>query len=283
VPELILAPVQPYSLAQSVTGGNPSRRFAGGVLETVFEAGGAPAYAQVGQRPDGLLVASIDCDEPEAAVATLRFLLALDVDHSPFLEMAVGDPLLRDVVSRRRGLRPMRTATVAQALLEAIAGQLITAAEARRIERRITAQAGRTHRGLAMPPTAADLRRLSPAYLTGLGLAPRRAAALARIVRTVDLDRLRDVDTARAVARIQRERTMGPWSAGVIALSGLGRFEQGPVGDLGLIRLCANLLGRAATEADTARLLAPYGDWSGLAGVHLLAHPLARRRPALAA
>ena len=283
MPEIILEPAMPYSLAQSAAGANPSRRFAGAVLETVFEADGAPAYVRVGQRPDGSLATTVECDALEAAIGTLRFMLALDVDHRPFLEMADGDPLLRDVVSRRRGLRPVRTATVAQALLQAIAGQLITAAEARRIEWRITARAGRTHRGLALPPTAADLRRLSPAELTRFGLAPRRAAALARIVRTMELDRLRDVDTARAVARIERERTMGPWSAGVIALSGLGRFEHGLVGDLGLIKLCGHLLGRPATETDTARLLAPYGGWAGLASVHLLAHPLARRRTALAA
>lgn len=281
--EIILEPVQPYSLVQSAAVANPSRRMVDGVLETVFEAAGAPAHAWVGQRPDGRLIARIDSDEPEAAADTLRFLLAIDADHRPFLEIARADMLLRDLVARRRGLRPLRTATVAQALLQALAGQLITAGEARVIERRITTRAGRPHGGLMLPPTAADLQRLSAADLTRLGLAPRRAAALARIVRTLDLDRLRGVDTARAVARIQRERTLGPWSAGVIALAGLGRYEHGLVGDLGLIRLCTHLLGRPATEADTARLLGRYGDWAGLASVHLLGHRLARQRPALAA
>jgi len=50
------------------------------------------------------------------------------------------------------------------------------------------------------------------------------------------------------------------------------------VGDLGLIKLCGALLDRPADVADTARLLARYGDWAGLAGAHLLSLPLAHTR-----
>ena len=202
---------------------------------------------------------------------------------APSCDLAAADPLLREVVSRNRGLRPVRTATVAHSLVQAVAGQLITGREAWQIEWRILTLAGRTHAGMILPPTVDDLRSLSAAQLTRTGLAPRRAAALARVVRTLDVERLRSVDTARAVARITRERTLGPWSAGVIALSGLGRTEHGLVGDLGLIRMCTHLLGRPATADDTARLLARYGRWAGVASVHLLRHPLARTRVARAA
>jgi hypothetical protein len=73
------------------------------------------------------------------------------------------------------------------------------------------------------------------------------------------------------VRRLVEERTLGPWSAGVICLEGLGRYEHGLVGDLGLIKLCRSLLGREATADDTAQLLAHYGEWQGLASVYLLA------------
>jgi 3-methyladenine DNA glycosylase/8-oxoguanine DNA glycosylase len=56
-----------------------------------------------------------------------------------------------------------------------------------------------------------------------------------------------------------------------MCLYGLGRFERGLVGDLGLVKLCSSLLGRRAQADDTAGLLAPYGDWAGLASVYLLA------------
>jgi len=61
-------------------------------------------------------------------------------------------------------------------------------------------------------------------------------------------------ETGRAAARIERERGLGPWSAGMICLHGLGRYEQGLVGDLGLVKLCTSLLGRRAEPEDTARL-----------------------------
>ena len=280
--DVTLTPVQPYSLAQSAWGANPTRRMRDGVLETVFEAGLEPVHAQVWQQRDGSLRARVSPPTNEA-FATLRFLLAVDTDHRLFIELAAADPLLRDIVSRSRGLRPMRTATVAHALVQAVAGQLITAREALAIERRILMLVGRPHAGMTLPATVEDLRSVSAAQLTRAGLAPRRAAALARVVRTLDVERLREVDTELAVARITRERTLGPWSAGVIALSGLGRTDHGLVGDLGLIRLCSHLLGRPATADDTRRLLARYEPWAGIASVHLLRHPLARTRVARAA
>lgn len=276
--EVTFAPIRPYSLVQSAWGSNPCRRLEDGVLTVAFVVSDRPTAAQVWQRGDGDVVARLTGDASEAAVAHLRFVLAVDEDHRPFLEMARHDELLRALVDRRRGLRPLRTSTVAHALLQAVAGQLITAGEARQIERRILNRVCRPHAGLVLPPTPADLRTLSAADLVRCGLAPRRAAALARVVRTLEVERLRDVPTDAAVARVIRERTLGPWSAGVIAVYGLGRYEHGLVGDLGLMRLCDNLLGRRATADDTARLLERYGAWAGLAGVHLLRHPLARQR-----
>lgn len=281
--DVTLTPVQPYSLARSAWGSNPTRRMRDGLLEIVFEADGSPVHAVVWQTRDGSLRARLTPEATEAAVTVLRFVLAADDDHREFLRVAAADPLLRDVVARSRGLRPLRTATVAHALVKAVAGQLITGREAWRIEWRILTLAGRAHAGMVLPPTVDDLQAISAAELTRAGLAPRRAAALARVARTLDVERLREVDTAQAVARITRERTLGPWSAGVIALSGLGRTEHGLVGDLGLIRLCSNLLGRPATSDDTQRLLQRYGDWAGVASVHLLRHPLAHTRTARAA
>jgi 3-methyladenine DNA glycosylase/8-oxoguanine DNA glycosylase len=59
-----------------------------------------------------------------------------------------------------------------------------------------------------------------------------------------------------------------------MCLYGLGRYEHGLVGDLGLIKLCAALLGRRAEPEDTSRLLERYDEWAGLASVYLLAGPV---------
>jgi 3-methyladenine DNA glycosylase/8-oxoguanine DNA glycosylase len=120
--------------------------------------------------------------------------------------------------------------------------------------------------------------------LRQLGLHARRAAALVRICRAGDLERLRGLPTGQAAAFIERERGLGPWSAGVVCLEGLGRHERGLVGDLSLIKLMSRLRGRWVEGHETAELLAPYGEWAGLASIYLttaFSHGLIRQ-PAFA-
>ncbi|MEP6892619.1 MAG: hypothetical protein ABI927_02465, partial [Gaiellaceae bacterium] len=118
--------------------------------------------------------------------------------------------------------------------------------------------------------TQAALRQLSGAELRACGLAASRAATLLRLTSMIDLERLHDHETATVLARLTRERGIGPWSVGVIALEGLGRYDHGLVGDLGLIKLVSALRGRPAEAYETAELLEPYGEWQGLAGELLL-------------
>jgi 3-methyladenine DNA glycosylase/8-oxoguanine DNA glycosylase len=170
-----------------------------------------------------------------------------------------------------RGLRPLRLATVTHALLRAVAGQLIEARRARAIERRIVQAVGEEAWGLHAPPTPAALGRLAPVELQRLGLSARKASTIVRLCRTVDLERLSGLETAAVASRLERERGLGHWSVGVVFLEGLGRFDRGLAGDLGLIKLCSALQGRWADASDTEELLAPYGEWAGLASVYLLA------------
>jgi 3-methyladenine DNA glycosylase/8-oxoguanine DNA glycosylase len=104
-----------------------------------------------------------------------------------------------------------------------------------------------------------------------MGLHASRAASLVRLCRTVELERLRDAPTAAVAARLGRERGLGPWSIGVVCLEGLGRYDYGLVGDLGLVKLLRDLRGREVEGWETAELLEPYGEWAGLASVYMLA------------
>jgi DNA-3-methyladenine glycosylase II len=200
-----------------------------------------------------------------AAVEQARFMLAVDDDHSEFVLRFRTDPLLGRTVRALPGLRPHRVATVAHALLRGICGQLIQSSRARQLERVILSAAG------TRAPVQADLARFAPVQLRALGLATERAAALVRVCRTLDLERLRNVPTETVAARLSRERTVGPWTIGVVALAGLGRWDYGLVGDLGLVKLMSAVRGSWVEPSETAELLAPYGEWQGLAGAYLLA------------
>jgi 3-methyladenine DNA glycosylase/8-oxoguanine DNA glycosylase len=267
-----ISPRPPYSLQHSARqASDATRTFRDGVVTMVFEAGTAPAIVHVRQEPDGRLAVSIESREPEEALAHVRFVLAADDDHSEFVRRFVDDPLLAGPIRRLRGLRPMRSATVTHALLKAVCGQLVDWKSARILENRLLRLATDEHAGLRLPPLRTAFHRFTPPELARHGLVSRKANALLRTTRALDPEHLRAVETESAARRIERERGLGPWSAGMVCVYGLGRFERGLVGDLGLVKLCAALLGRFAEPEDTAELLRPYGEWAGLASVYMLA------------
>jgi 3-methyladenine DNA glycosylase/8-oxoguanine DNA glycosylase len=267
--ELTVSPRGPYSLRLSAgRAGDATRRCSGGCFVGLVHVDGRLEWAGARQRPDGRIVLEA---MSEAGLERVRFALALDDDHTPFLRRFADDPLLGRPIRFLRGMRPPRVATVTHALLRAVCGQLVTSSEARAIERRIVRASCEEAWGLHAPPMPSALGRLAPAELQRLGLSARKATTLVRLCRTLDLERLWRLETAAVATRLERERGLGPWSVGVVCLEGLGRYERGLVGDLGLIKLCSALHRREADSSDTEELLAPYAEWRGLASVYLLA------------
>jgi 3-methyladenine DNA glycosylase/8-oxoguanine DNA glycosylase len=264
-----LRPKGPYSLrASGRMASDACRVVVDGTFRSTIRVEGRLERVQAAQRVDGTIVVAA---ESEAGVEHVRFVLGLDDDHSEFLERFSRDPFLGATVRRLKGLRPLRCATVTQALLRALCGQLITARRAREIERRVVRAATPSLDGLHAAPTPAAMGRFSPAELRALGLGGPRASALVRLCRSLDLERLREASTDAAAARLVRESRIGPWSVGVVCLEGLGRYERGLVGDLGLVKLLARMRGRRVEGWETAELLEPYGEWAGLASVYMLA------------
>jgi 3-methyladenine DNA glycosylase/8-oxoguanine DNA glycosylase len=275
--ETTLVPRPPYSLADSVRmRSDETRHWRDGVLTLAFEAAETPALARVAQRGDGSLAVRIEGERPEEALEHLRFVLAVDDDHSPFLERFRDDVFVGPVIRRSPGLRPLRVSTVTHALLKAVCGQLIQARAARQLEARLIRAAAPEHRGLRLPPTRSTFAGYSPAELARYGLVSRKATALIRLSREAELEKLRNAPSGAVASRIERERGLGPWSTGMICLFGLGRFDYGLVGDLGLCKLLGALRGRRVETEETRELLEPYGEWAGLASVYLLTSPAAR-------
>ena len=269
--EATVVPRPPYSLALSARMKSDATRFLrDGVLTLVFETEGKPALARVRQRADASLAVAIDGPAPRPALEKLRFILAADDNHTEFLSRFERDPIVGRATRDLAGLRPIRTATVTHALLKAVCGQLIQAKAARLLENRLVRIASPEHQGLRLPPVRTTFSALTRAELARHGLVSRKASALLRLTQEVDPERLFDASTGAAAQRIERERGLGPWSAGMVCLHGLGRYERGLIGDLGLIKLCKALRGRPADVDDTRELLEPYGEWAGLASVYLL-------------
>jgi 3-methyladenine DNA glycosylase/8-oxoguanine DNA glycosylase len=255
------------------------------MLTMALRIGDRAELAAAHQLVDGRVLLRAQSEE---GFERLRFVLALDADHTEFLRRFGNDPLIGEATRRFRGLRTLRLPTVAHALLRAFCGQLIESRRARALEQRIvrTLCAPVDGADLQEPPTCAALGAVAPMRLRALGLHARRGAALVRICRSIELDRLHDLPTDAVAARLERERGVGPWTVGVVCLEGLGRTERGLVGDLSLVKLLSDLRGRWVEANETAELLEPYGEWAGLAGRYLvLAYangliPLSRRSSA---
>jgi 3-methyladenine DNA glycosylase/8-oxoguanine DNA glycosylase len=249
VVEDVITPTGPYRLSYRARRG----------VWTGALPGGRSATAR--QLPDGRVAVRAP---DEAGLATARFMLGVDDDTGGFHRRFARDPLIGPSSRAFVGYRPRRVATVAHAVVRAMCGQLVEARRAWALERAIARACGDA------VVTQAALARLSPVELRRLGLAQHRATALHRLATTIDFEALHAHPTATVAARVGRERHVGPWSVGVVAIEGLGRYDHGLVGDLSLVKLHSSLVGRWVEGHETADLLAPYGEWQGLAGEILL-------------
>src|SRR4029453_7326322 len=100
--ELVARPRGPYSLALSARlAGDATRTFRDGV----FRANRGGDLGSAWQPPDGRLTLRA---ESEAGLDRLRFVLALDDDHTPFLRANERDPLLGEAVRHPRRPRALR-------------------------------------------------------------------------------------------------------------------------------------------------------------------------------
>jgi 3-methyladenine DNA glycosylase/8-oxoguanine DNA glycosylase len=212
------------------------------------------------QRADGRVVVRAATEE---GVERARFMLALDLDTTEFARRFSRDPLIGPAVRLLPGLRYLRLATVAHAVLRAVCGQLVAAPEARRIERRVL-------RAVGGFPSEEALGALAPAEGPRFRLATHRLAAVVSLCRGPSLERLHRYPTPAVRSQLEARRELGPWSSGVVVTQGLGRVDHGIVGDLALVKLQSSLVGRWVEPWETAELLAPYGEWQGLAALYLL-------------
>jgi DNA-3-methyladenine glycosylase II len=267
--ERVVRPAGPFSLALSTKHArDATRHLRDGTLTTTLRVGDRAEVGAARQTVDGRVVLHAESEE---GFERLRFLLAVDDDHTEFLRRFARDPMIGEATQRFQGMRQLRLPTVAQTLLRALCGQLIESRRARELEVRIVRATTPRVEGTTLhePPTCASFAQYAPARLRQLGLHARRASALVRICGSVDLERLHGLPTAKAAEFIERQRGLGPWSAGVVCLEGLGRYERGLVGDLTLIKLMSRLRGRWVEGHETAELLEPYGEWAGLASLYL--------------
>jgi 3-methyladenine DNA glycosylase/8-oxoguanine DNA glycosylase len=272
-------PAWPFRLPGGGPDGVLRRR--GHAIERLLHVEDAGAVVRVAQpaRERVVFVAGADSpDVAEEAIARMRFALGVDDDLRPFYERFRFDPLIGPLVRANPHTRVIRRPDPFEALAWAITEQLIEFERAAAIQRRIVFKLGRRceRTGLRDLPAAAKLGATAPALLQSFDLSAGRAAALRRAAREVATGRadLAGPDHERAWRRLRAIPGIGSWTVEMLALYGQGRYDQLPAGDLGYLRIVGRLSSgnprAVATEEEVRAFFAPYGEWAGLAGVHLL-------------
>ena len=253
-----------------------------GVLHRLLHLQDDPVFVRVAQPARDRVVFGAQAPSAEAAewgIERMRAALGVDQDLRPFYERFRFDPMIGRSVRDRPELRVWGKPDPFEALAWAICEQLIEFGEAAAIERRIVAVMGRrcSRTQLRDAPAAAALAGASPARLCSLGLSEARAVALVRVAREVDRGRI-DLQASAPEAgwrRLLAIRGVGPWTVQMLALTGQGRLDQLPAGDLGYLKWVGRRLSGGdpwarATVEQVTELFAPYAPWSGLAGLHAL-------------
>ena len=274
VVECDVRPAGPYRLPGAGRDGVVRRR--GHALRRLVHHGDEPAVVGAWPVAGAVRLRAEAPSRPAAlyGIERMRFALALDHDPAPFQRRFRRDPLLGPAIRRCPWLRPQRLAEPFQALVWAIAEQLITVERAWGIQRRLVWRFGRQSacRTLRDAPSAMVIGGRSPAELEACDLAGRRAVAMVRAGREVAAGRVDLTEHEPAWRRLRTISGIGSWTLEKLAFHGQGRDDQLPAGDLAHIQLVGRLLGlgRRATEDEVRAFYAPYAPWTGLAGIYAL-------------
>jgi AraC family transcriptional regulator of adaptative response / DNA-3-methyladenine glycosylase II len=215
------------------------------------------------------------------AIARCRRLLDLDADPEAVVDTLSRDPLLAPVVTKAPGQRIPRAVDEAELAVRAVLGQQVSTKAARTHAGRLVTAYGQpvhdpegalTHTF----PSVEQLAEIDPLHLAVPKARQRTLSALIAglIDGTVVLDAGSDWDSART--QLLALPGVGPWTAEVIAMRGLGDPDAFPASDLGL-QLAAKQLGLPTNQRILIEHSAHWRPWRSYATQHLwttLEHPV---------
>lgn len=231
-------------------------------------------------RPDALAV-TIDGDATEHAhaFALVRRMLGADRDLTDFDRAALRIPWLASLVRRMRGVKPPRYPALWDACANAIVFQQVSLRAASTIMRRLIVAVGEPVRVAGVPvplyqfPVAERLTGATDELLRATGLSATKLATLRRVgealaTGVLDATTLERCSSADAAAILRRIKGIGPWTAAVILLRGLGRLDVFPPNDTSVASNIALVSGSAAFDAP--RVVAALGEQRGMLYFYLL-------------
>ena len=208
--------------------------------------------------------------DTDRAAKQITWLLGCDQDLRPFYDAVVRDPVLADVIHDFYGYHNTCTASVYEALVQAVLGQQIATNVSRIIRSLLVENYG--VRATIMDrewyafPRAESLAIAEVDDLRQLKLSFRKAEYIQGIARTAldsgdNLDGMHDLKDDEVVKRMVAMRGVGQWTAQWVLVRALARPDGFPVGDLALRKTVSSLYFDGA-EIDDSQLLTFSERWS---------------------
>ncbi len=245
------------------------------------------AYRRVLRLPHGTAIAGLTplpdhvrCtltlgDFRDLTVATTRCRRLLDLDADPeAIDEALGaDEALGPLVSKAPGQRIPRTVDEEELALRVILGQQVSTKAARTLTRRVVGAYGPAvvdpGGGLSRAfPVAQELAGLDPETLAIPGSRRRSLIALIHALVERRLVLNAGADWGRTRSQLLELPGIGPWTAEVIAMRGLGDPDAFPSTDLG-VRIATRRLGLADNPRALSQLSARWRPWRSYATQYL--------------
>ena len=283
--ETIIRPVAPYDF--ELTAGQPSysrdqeyktEDYVDGAYIRLLDLGDKAALASVrsiGSVDEPELAVTLTGEDladvdAEQAAAQLAWLLGCNQDLRPFYDSVGSDSILADVVHEFYGYHNTRTASVFEALVQAVMGQQIATTVARIVRNLMIEHygvrasiGGREWYAFPRPKALAtaeveDLRRLKLSvrkseYIQGIARAALDSAD--------GFEEMHDLPDEEVIQQMVALRGVGQWTAQWVLVRALARPDGFPIGDLALRRTVAALYFEGAEITDEA-LLAFSERWS---------------------
>jgi DNA-3-methyladenine glycosylase II len=206
-------------------------------------------------------------------------MLGADRDLTKFYRAAAHIPWLAPLVKRMRGVKPPRYPSLWEACVNAVVFQQISLRAASAIMHRLIVAVGSSVDAADIPvpvylfPTPGSVQRASDECLRAAGLSANKVATLRRVAEALSSGALDAVALERcpspdAATILRQVKGIGPWTATIILLRGLGRLDVFPANDTSVVKNIALIAGSSTFEAQ--HVLKTLGPQRGMLYFHLL-------------
>lgn len=244
-----------------------------------LSAASGPLLVRVEQTGPLTLTVTIDGDavEHERILALVGRMLGADRDVTDFERAAATLPWLSPLAFRMRGVKPPRYSTLWEAFVNVVAFQQLSLQSATAIVRRLILAFGRSTQSdgvlLHTFPSAEDVvaakdRELRATGLSAVKVATLRNAGERLASGTLSEEILEVRSSVEVAALLQQIKGIGPWTAAVILLRGLGRLDVFPMNDTSVARNLALVAGPEVL--DVVSIIEALRPQQGMLYYHLL-------------